>query len=430
MSKNTRSLPRPYNSGFQSNAPKFNNVGPYSQLNMRVSLEPPVNSQQPQVEESDDVDYTFSRMSVRERSRMFMDGDGSGNRMNHSMTLPRSRSRNAYAQYDTQSEMGDWGPPIQPSWVPAANSAPKVNNSVYRNITTSSRTLDLASNRLRNLEGQLSRNLDRFPQSSYATPTFDEQYIQPSYAAPRQSRPQYRPQYGTQIQPTEFVQPNRSQPSGTQVYTIRRYNSTAGIRDHDTASACGDLWTGSRPQSSQPLKVNVYNSDRPAMQVSPQHRSYANQNWSQPSPVYPAYPAYNSRPLDSGARVYRVVQSPSRMSRGMSEEPHGLAPQSRATVVVPLSSKARIMGGGQKPATRYTPLTIYPSAAPAPVYQAPRTHIYQAPRSQVQQWAPLSPQRRPVQSPQRIIRSTPIVRSHQFNAAAAVHNEEAGVSEF
>lgn len=336
--------------------------------------------------DDDEVDYSFSRLSVRERRKMFQTDEP--RIISQYGTLPRGPMSRSVPRYDgkpasvasvpTQDVTFRRTPLMRQSWGGQNQTSPRRNSSFdFRpQSVISARAVELQSSQ----------------RSSLVEP-----YVQPPYSPSRQSRPMYRSpptviQAGDQQspQPMSFGSPTR---------TVRRMSFSARTipRDQETSSMVREIWPSSQsPTSAQPLRVRVYNSDRSAS--SPAY-SQTPVQWTQSSPVYPAYPAYGPRPANSATQMYRAVQSPSRVypqtiATSYSYPSPLQQQQPPAQVYVPLTSvHRRTVSTPQFPQKS---ITIYPTTRDRQSVEASR-QVYQqmtSPRAhQRSDWTVLHPTR-------------------------------------
>ncbi|KAA3680691.1 uncharacterized protein DEA37_0004403 [Paragonimus westermani] len=333
----SRSLPRTVSTT------TYNVPGPYMRMNSSDGPQKPVNarleSTQPEEEE---VDYSFMSLPVRERRKLFLGGTGvdyeykprrfhsAGAR--RSMTMPRprlaSQQPTSTARFDTQSEYGGgtgvqvgredsfcWEPSITPNWSRGVRSAP--NLGARKSSTT----------------GTIVLNNSRFvrqQQQSFEVPGRQ----QPYYAPPAQYSPE-RNEYSTTLRvhdpyaydtsPTRVVSN-----SGTRIYPTRRYNSVVGTPRTTYGYTFVDPWkspaTTVSGRVSQPLRVNVYNSDASSVYQSPVSKTEG-ASWGVNSPVYPAYPAHMVRSYNA------ETQENDRFRRGQSVQPARVYTQPVSPVV-------------------------------------------------------------------------------------------------
>lgn len=384
----------------------------------------PINQWPTEVDPDDDIDYGFTKLPVRERRKLFMN-DTEPPKIYQYGTLPRIQPNRGGSRFETHSEAGDWGPPIQRSLVPKMQTMPR-RASTYGGQTISHKTLELRN-------AQFSRPPNEPQQqpslhSYQPTDAITQDYIQPSYAAPRQSRPISRSQVVSS--PSVGDQQRDQVSAGTRVIPARHLSYSGPPRQRDTMSVGPD--TMSSPQNSQygrPLRVRVYNSDRSAL--SPTYSQQLS-NWEPPSPVYPAYPAYGPRPTDRQAQIYRVIQSPTKVYPRSLEQSYVAQP-----VYIALSPRGRRPNPDSQ--FQQKSLTIYPSRT-----NTTQTRSYNEPvndRTQpmrvapVQNAAPMTPivpQRNPriQQSFNSPVARVPPRERQIFNRRAPQPDEDQGVSEF
>ncbi|KAA0199279.1 hypothetical protein FBUS_03829, partial [Fasciolopsis buskii] len=305
----SRSLPRSTSAaGYQSN-------GPYSRLNTSEVQMKPVNAR-PQEQESDEVDYSFMNLPVRERRKLFLSAErpptfrpaGAD-----SLTMPRPRaaSRPPPTRYETQSEYGGggedpfgWEPTVTQTWATRTRNAPSYAPS---RATSSSGTIILNPSRVTNrpaLNQPLELPVRQYsqhaapPRSPVQTPTPGRFYH--TYSHP--SRAIYRPQYSTTIRVHDpYAEAPRIVGGGisgpTRIYPVRRFSTMAtptyyagSTYSYNTNDQWRPVTPGVTGRVSQPLRVNVYNSDTSTVNYSPTRRGEP--TYISGSPVYPAYPAH------------------------------------------------------------------------------------------------------------------------------------------
>uniref|UniRef100_A0A0R3VW26 SH2 domain-containing protein n=1 Tax=Taenia asiatica TaxID=60517 RepID=A0A0R3VW26_TAEAS len=336
--------------------------------------------------DDDEVDYSFSRLSVRERRKMFQSDEP--RIISQYGTLPRGPMSRSVPRYDgkpasvasvpIQDVTFRKTPLMRQSWGGQSQASPRRNSSFdFRpQSVISSRAVELQSAQ----------------RSSLVEP-----YMQPAYSPSRQSRPIYRSpptviQAGDQQspQPVAYASPTR---------IVRRMSFSARTipRERETSSMVREIWPSSQsPTSAQPLRVRVYNSDRSAS--SPAYSQTA-APWTQASPVYPAYPAYGPRPANSATQMYRVVQSPSRVY-----------PQTIATSYSypsPLQQQQQ----QQPPAQLYVPLTsVHRRTVSTPQFPQKSITIY-----------PTMRDRQPVESPRQVYQQMASPRAPQRSDWTVLH---------
>lgn len=275
----------------------------------------PVNAR-PQEQESDEVDYSFMNLPVRERRKLFLSAErpptfrpaGAD-----SLTMPRPRaaSRPPPTRYETQSEYGGgsedpfgWEPTVTQTWATRTRNAPSYAPS---RATSSSGTIILNPSRVTNrpaLNQPLELPVRQYSQyaasqrSPVQTPTPGRFYH--TYSHP--SRAIYRPQYSTTIRVHDpYAEAPRTVGGGisgpTRIYPVRRFSTMATptyyagpTYSYNTNDQWRPVTPGVMGRVSQPLRVNVYNSDTSTMNYSPTRRGEP--TYISGSPVYPAYPAH------------------------------------------------------------------------------------------------------------------------------------------
>ncbi|VDP66072.1 unnamed protein product [Echinostoma caproni] len=300
----------------------------------------PVNARPDEEGNEEEVDYSFMNLPVRERRKLFLSAErpptfrpaGAD-----SLTMPRPRasSRPAPSRFETQSEYGGagedpfgWEPPVTQSWTAGTRSAPSYAPS---RTTSSSGTIILNSSRAANrpvLNQPLEVPVRQYshyaaPQRSpVQTPTPGRYYH--TYSHP--SRAIYRPQFSTTIRVQDpYTQAPRVIGSGmsgpARVYPVRRFSTVATptyyagpTYTYNTSDQWRPVNANVIGRVSQPLRVNVYNSDTSTVNFSPTRRGEP--TYISGSPVYPAYPAYMERPFNV------QYQAPAeRFTRGQSVQP-------------------------------------------------------------------------------------------------------------
>ncbi|TPP55976.1 hypothetical protein FGIG_01297 [Fasciola gigantica] len=327
----SRSLPRSMSSAaYQSN-------GPYSRLNTSEVQIKPINAR-PEEQDNEEVDYSFMNLPVRERRKLFLSAErpptfrpaGAD-----SLTMPRPRAASRpppQSRYETQSEYGGvvedpfgWEPAVTQTWTVGTRNTPSYAPS---RTTSSSGTIILHSSRGANRP--ISNQPLEVPVRQYSqytapqrspvqTPTPGRFYH--TYSHP--SRAVYRPQFSTTIRIHDpYAEAPRGSSGGpARVYPVRRFSTMATPTHYTAPNYSYNIGDQSRPVTpgvmgsvSQPLRVNVYNSDASTVNYSPTRRGEP--TYISGSPVYPAYPAHMERPLNE--QRHAPVE---RFTRGQSVQP-------------------------------------------------------------------------------------------------------------
>ncbi|CDS37782.1 expressed conserved protein [Echinococcus multilocularis] len=349
-----------------------------------------MNTPQAMNADDDEVDYSFSRLSVRERRKMFQTDEPMA--ISQYGTLPRGPMSRSVPRYDgkpasvasvpTQDVTFRKTPLMRQSWGGQNQVSPRRNSSFdFRpQSVISSRAVELQSAQ----------------RSSLVEP-----YVQPMYSPLRQSRPIYRSPPTVIQAGDQPIQPQSPLPvtyaSSSRIARGMSLSARTMPRERETSSMVREIWPSNQsPTSAQPLRVRVYNSDRSAS--SPAF-SQTPAQWTQTSPAYPAYPAYGTRPAGSATQMYRVVQSPSRVypqtiATSYSYPSPLQQQQPPAQLYVPLTSvHRRTVSTPQFPQKS---ITIYPTMRDRQPVEAPR-QVYQqmaSPRaSQRSDWTVLQPTR-------------------------------------
>ncbi|VDO11644.1 unnamed protein product [Rodentolepis nana] len=347
--------------------------------------------------DDDEVDYSFSRMSVRERRKLFQADEP--RIINQYGTLPRGPVSRSVPRFNgppsnySQSSNQDFvfrqaQAPVQsrPSWSNVYTQPSPRRNSTFdfrpQSVVSSTRPVDL---------------------NSVQRPTLIEPYSQPSYSPNRQSRSIYRStptviQAGDQ--PIYPSSPQSVAYGSSPTRVIRRTSYSSRTVPRDSVSVFRESWPSHQSQNSaQPLRVRVYNSDRSVS--SPTYHQPPQSTYSQFSPVYPAYPAYGPRPTSNASQAYRVVQSPNRPYPQTISTSYGYPsynyqpPPATSHVYVPLTpSHRRTVSTPQFPPKS---ITIYPTIRDRQTVEPPR-QVYQqmtSPRAPPQRsdWTVLQPTR-------------------------------------
>ncbi|KAF7233797.1 hypothetical protein EG68_05082 [Paragonimus skrjabini miyazakii] len=361
----SRSLPRTISTA------TYNAPGPYMRMNTSDGPQKPVNARmeitQPEEEE---VDYSFMSLPVRERRKLFLGGTGvdyeykprrfhsAGTR--RSMTMPRprlaSQQPTSTTRFDTQSEYGGgtevqvgrddsfcWESSITPSWSRGVRSAP--NLGARKSSTTG--TIVLNNPRFVRQQQQEYFEVPARQQSYYAPPAQYSPERSEAKPAPVTGRfytirpqhptstPAYGPQYSTTLRVHDPYAYNTSPTrvvsnSGTRIYPTRRYNSIVGTPRTTYGYTFVDPWkspsTTVSGRVSQPLRVNVYNSDASSVYQSPINRTEGT-SWGLSSPIYPAYPAHMVRSYNA------ETHESDRFRRGQSVQPTRVYTQTVSPVV-------------------------------------------------------------------------------------------------
>ncbi|KAM7542820.1 hypothetical protein Aperf_G00000018757 [Anoplocephala perfoliata] len=337
------------------------------------------NAPQKVVADDDEVDYSFSRMSVRERRKLFQADEP--RIISQYGTLPRapmSRSLPRYNwQYQQTSNQSQASTQLRPTWS-------SQNQASRRNSSYDFRPQSVISSRAVELQ-------------SVQRPT----QVEPVFSPTRQSRPPFRSsptviQAGDQpLYPTPQYVTYASSPTRV----VRRMSYTTRTVPRESTPMVREVWpVNQSPTSAQPLRVRVYNSDRSAS--SPAYYQ-APPTWSQTSPAYPAYPAYGPRPSTSASQVYRVVQSPTRTYPQTISTGYGYPqqtyqqPPSTAQVYVPLTPANR--RPVSTPLFPQKAINVYPAVKERQTVEPPR-QVYQQmasprPPSQRSDWTVLQPTR-------------------------------------
>lgn len=284
--------------------PRFNSslsqYGLQSRLDTKKSTERPVNAQQDVDNKVEEVDYSFMQLPVRERRKLFL-GESPTTQVAYgqSFTLPRQRiaATQMHNQFETQSEYGGpdntykWEPMVTPSWTRVERATSGYNTPKSR----STKTFHLTNN----------------PVSIQHTPERPLQY-QRQYTMLSQSPQRNQNSYTTSNQETVRVLSRTT----SSVHPVRRYSSIVPTVRPITQSTYYPMqtqWTTARRPSGytvQPLRVNVYNSDSTTT-YSPYERAERVSNWTQGSPIYPAYPAHLDQPtyMETQPMRYRREQT-------------------------------------------------------------------------------------------------------------------------
>ncbi|VUZ51267.1 unnamed protein product [Hymenolepis diminuta] len=347
--------------------------------------------------DDDEVDYSFSRMSVRERRKLFQADEpriisqyGTLPRGPISRSVPRFNGASSnYSQSSNQDfvfRQAQAPTQMRPTWSSAQNQLSPRRNSTFdfrpQSIVSSTRAVEL---------------------HSAQRPTLSESYPQPSYSPNRQSRPIYRSTPTVIHTGDQPIYPSSPQPvtyASSPTRVVRRMSYSSRTVPRDSMSVVRESWPSNQSQNSaQPLRVRVYNSDRSVS--SPAYHQPPQPIWSQVSPAYPAYPAYGPRSNTNASQVYRVVQSPSRpypqtISTGYGYPSYNYQPPPATShVYVPLTpGHRRTVSTPQFPPKS---ITIYPSIRDRQPIEPPR-QVYQqmtSPRAPPQRsdWTVLQPTR-------------------------------------
>ncbi|VDN08883.1 unnamed protein product [Dibothriocephalus latus] len=281
----------------------------------------PTNQWPTEVDPDDEVDYGFTKLPVRERRKLFMN-DTEPPKIYQYGTLPRYPVNRRGSRLETQSEAGDWGPPIRRSLAPKIQTMPRPASN-YGGQTTSHKTLELRNAQFSRQQSQQQPQQQSSLYSNQPVDAITQDYIRPTYAAPRQSRPISRSQIVSQPWPGD--QQREQVITGTRVIPARKFSYSAAPRPRDTMSVGPEVMApqqnkqsyaappvyialsprGRRPNSEaqfQQKSLTIYPSRTNTTQTRPYAQSV--NDWTQPvraapvqnaAPMTPVVPQRNPR---------------------------------------------------------------------------------------------------------------------------------------
>ncbi|KAH8867010.1 hypothetical protein KSF78_0003579 [Schistosoma japonicum] len=308
----------------------YSQSGPYSRFNVQQPNQKPVNAKDNDDAESEEVDYSFMNLPVRERRKLFLGGSQPPTIQRgymHSLTIPRKRNdvNNFHNRYETQSEYGGadhnfgWDAPVTPTWIRENRSG-----NTYEPVKSrSTKTFSLSTTPgEKSFQQQFTQYVAVSPSPRYNqnSPPASNYY---NTTQPRSNYGKSYPQYSATVHvpdsyPTGNITPGRQyNGSTTRIYPVKQHStyvpSTRPITPSAVYSSYNSYNSVSRVTGkvSQPLRVNVYNSDNTSTIYSPQRKIENSSNWNPSSPIYPAYPAYmdKSDHVDTQPLRYRREQS-------------------------------------------------------------------------------------------------------------------------
>ncbi|CAH8574994.1 unnamed protein product [Schistosoma turkestanicum] len=256
----------------------YGHSGPYSRLNSKQPQQKPVNARDNDDVESEEVDYSFMNLPVRERRKLFLGGSQPPSIQRgylHSLTMPRKKNdiNNYHNRYETQSEYGGtdhnfgWDVPITPTWARENRSTNNYEPVKSRSTKTFSLSTTPAE---KSFQQQFTQYVAGPPSPRYnqnlpaASNTFNT--VQP--------KSNYRPNY-PQYSATIHVQDTHStgnissgrvhNGNSTRIYPVKQYSTSASPARTITPSSVYPSYNSYNSVSRdsnrvvQPLRVNVYN---------------------------------------------------------------------------------------------------------------------------------------------------------------------------
>lgn len=289
----------------------------------------PVNSRDAPVDEPDEVDYSFMNLPVRERRKLFIGNQGDRPPRLfpagvQSMTLPRVRRepRQIATWSDTRSEYGtgddafDWEAPVAPTWTPSVRQTPSMGSQ--KKSSTGTIILNPAGLAQPYTQIPFTKRPNypsRQPPANVIVTPISPSRSFPASQLNAQGKVISPHTYSTTIrvhdpysnEPEVRIQPT----AATRVYLSGRNLSASPTQQmnhirsvSDTGMTKAGTFLG---RISQPLRINVYNSDGSSARFSPVTRAESSLGVS--SPIYPAYPAYYDQPPTVLEERYRRGQS-------------------------------------------------------------------------------------------------------------------------